>query len=240
MDSFLSGLFYFCSDNLNVFIYKLIMERLTKKERFKKVIAYFDEHMPVAETELTYKSAYELLVAVILSAQCTDVRVNMLTPAFFKSFPNESALAKASIEEVYELIKSCSYPNNKTKNLIGMAQTLIKEFNGIIPSDTIDLQKLPGVGRKTANVIASVVFEKPAMAVDTHVFRVSARIGLSTNSKTPLETEKQLVRHIPTEKIHTAHHWLILHGRYTCKARKPLCHECGLTVYCKYYLKLTK
>lgn len=216
------------------------MEKLTKKERFKKVIAYFEEHMPIAETELTYQSPYELLVAVILSAQCTDVRVNMLTPAFFRAFPDEKTLAKADTEDVYELIKSCSYPNNKTKNLIGMAQTLVKEFDCIMPSDIKELQKLPGVGRKTANVIASVVFEKPAMAVDTHVFRVSARIGLSTNSKTPLETEKQLVRYIPTEKIHTAHHWLILHGRYTCKARKPLCHNCGLTVYCKYYTKIAE
>lgn len=213
------------------------MEKFTKKERFKEVIAYFEEHMPVAETELTYQSAYELLVAVILSAQCTDVRVNMLTPAFFRSFPDENALAKAESEDVYELIKSCSYPNNKTKNLIGMAQTLIKEFKGIVPSDIKELQTLPGVGRKTANVIASVVFKKPAMAVDTHVFRVSARIGLSTNSKTPLETEKQLVRYIPSEKIHTAHHWLILHGRYTCKARKPMCQVCGLTEYCKYFQK---
>lgn len=216
------------------------MEKLTKKERFKKVIAYFEKHVPVAETELTYKSAYELIVAVILSAQCTDVRVNMITPAFFKSFPDEKTLAKAKNEDVFELIKSCSYPNNKTKNLIGMAQTLIKEFNGVVPSEINELQKLPGVGRKTANVIASVVFEKPAMAVDTHVFRVSARLGLTTNSKTPLETEKQLVRNIPTRKIHIAHHWLILHGRYTCKARKPLCHECGLKVYCKYYSKLPK
>ena len=216
------------------------MEKLTKKERFNKVIAYFEEYMPVAETELIYQSPYELLVAVILSAQCTDVRVNMLTPAFFRSFPDEKALALAQTEDVYELIKSCSYPNNKTKNLIGMAQTLIKEFNGIVPSDIMELQRLPGVGRKTANVIASVVFEKPAMAVDTHVFRVSARIGLSTNSKTPFETEKQLVRYIPTEKIHTAHHWLILHGRYTCKARKPLCQDCGLKEYCKYYSKLPR
>ena len=216
------------------------MVRLTKKERFKKAIAYFEEHMPFAETELTYKSPYELIVSVILSAQCTDVRVNMITPVFFKSFPDEKALATARSEDVYELIKSCSYPNNKTKNLTGMAQTLLKKFNGIVPSDIKELQKLPGVGRKTANVIASVVFKKPAMAVDTHVFRVSARIGLSSNSKTPLETERQLVRYIPTEKIHIAHHWLILHGRYTCKARKPLCHTCGLTEYCNYYSKLSQ
>lgn len=196
--------------------------------------------MPVAETELTYRSGYELIVAVILSAQCTDVRVNMITAEFYKLFPDEKALAGARSEDVFELIKSCSYPNNKTKNLIGMAQTLLKEFNGVIPSDIKELQKLPGVGRKSANVIASVVFKKPAMAVDTHVFRVSARIGLSVNSKTPLETEKQLVKYIPTEKIHIAHHWLILHGRYTCKARKPLCHTCGLTEYCDYFSKLSR
>lgn len=216
------------------------MVRLTKKVRYKKVIAYFEDQVPVAETELIYKSAYELIVAVILSAQCTDVRVNMITPAFFRSFPDEEVLAIARSEDVFELIKSCSYPNNKTKNLIGMAQMLLKGFKGIVPSDINELQKLPGVGRKTANVIASVVFKKPAMAVDTHVFRVSARIGLSTNSKTPLETEKQLVKYIPTEKIHIAHNWLILHGRYTCKARKPLCNTCGLTEYCNYYSKLSQ
>jgi endonuclease-3 len=212
---------------------------ISKKKRFEKIIEYFEEHMPVAETELTYRSPYQLIVAVILSAQCTDVRVNKITPPFFKIFPDEYALAKAKTEDVYELIKSCSYPNNKTKNLIGMAKTLISEFNGVVPSDVDELQRLPGVGRKTANVIAAVVFEKPAMAVDTHVFRVSARIGLSTNSKTPLETEKQLVRYIPSEKIHLAHHWLILHGRYICKARKPLCDECGITEFCKYYSKIT-
>ena len=211
---------------------------MTKKQRFEKAITYFEKHRPIAETELKYQQPYELIVAVILSAQCTDIRVNMITPEFFKNFPNENALAKAKSEKVFELIKSCSYPNNKTKNLIGMAKILKEKFNGVVPSDIEELQKLPGVGRKTANVIASVVFNKPAMAVDTHVFRVAARIGLTTNSKTPLETEKQLVKYIPVEKISISHHWLILHGRYICKARKPLCNECGLTGFCKYYSKL--
>lgn len=211
---------------------------MTKKERYRLVIDYFQENMPVAETELEYRSPYEILVAVILSAQCTDKRVNIITPNFFKSFPTEKELATADIEHIFELIKSCSFPNNKAKNLSGMANKLIAEFNGIVPSDIDELQKLPGVGRKTANVIAAVVFNKPTMAVDTHVFRVSARIGLTTNSKTPLETEKQLVKYIPEELIPLAHHWLLLHGRYVCKARKPLCEECGLTVFCKYFQKL--
>jgi len=211
------------------------MAGFTKKERYEKVIEYFSKHNPAPETELEYVNPYELIVAVILSAQCTDVRVNKITPDFFKRFPDEKALAKATHDEVFELIKSCSYPNNKSKNLIGMAQTLIKEFNGKVPSDVDELQKLPGVGRKTANVVASVVYSKPVMAVDTHVFRVAARIGLATNAKTPLATEKQLVKFIPEEKIHIAHHWLILHGRYVCKARRPLCEECGITEYCKYF-----
>ena len=211
------------------------MPRLSKKERFNKVLAWFEQQNPLAETELSYTNPYELIVAVILSAQCTDIRVNIITPFFYKKFPTENDLAKASHDEVLEVIKSCSYPNNKAKNLIGMAQTLISEFNGRVPSDINELQKLPGVGRKTANVVASVVFKKPAMAVDTHVFRVSARIGLTTNAKTPLATEKQLVKFIPEEKIRLAHHWLILHGRYVCKARNPLCHQCGVTEYCKYY-----
>jgi endonuclease-3 len=208
---------------------------MTKKERYKRVIEWFEKNNPSADTELKYKSPYELVVAVILSAQCTDVRVNLITPGFFKSFPTEQQLAEAKQDEVYELIKSCSYPNNKAKNLIGMANSLVKDFNSKVPSDIDDLQKMPGVGRKTANVIASVVYNKPAMAVDTHVFRVSARIGLSTHAKTPLATEKQLVKFIPEEKIHVAHHWLILHGRYTCQARKPKCEACGIKEYCKYY-----
>lgn len=210
---------------------------MTKKERYQKVIKYFQENRPIAETELTYGSPYELIVAVILSAQCTDKRVNIITPGFFKSFPTAETLALGSIEHIFELIKSCSYPNNKAKHLKGMAQKLMTEFDGQMPSDIDELQKLPGVGRKTANVVASVVFNKPAMAVDTHVFRVSARIGLTTNSKTPLDTEKQLVKHIPEELIPLAHHWLILHGRYICIARKPKCEECGLTAFCKYFSK---
>ena len=194
--------------------------------------------MPEAETELDYSTPFELLVAVILSAQCTDKRVNMITPGFFKSFPTPDILSEAEQEHVFELIKSCSYPNNKAKNLIGMAKVLTDEFNGSVPSDVDELQKMPGVGRKTANVVAYVVYKKPAMAVDTHVFRVAARLGLTTNAKTPLAAEKQLVKHIPEENINIAHHWLILHGRYVCMARKPKCHDCGLRDLCNYYKKI--
>ncbi len=193
--------------------------------------------MPVAETELAYRSPYELIVAVILSAQCTDKRVNIISQNFFKQFPTVESLADADIELIFELIKSCSYPNNKAKHLSGMAKTLLKEFDGVVPSEIDNLQKLPGVGRKTANVIASVVYNKPAMAVDTHVFRVSDRIGLTTRSKNPLQTEKELVKHIPEEMIPLAHHWLILHGRYVCVARKPKCDECGIKKVCRYYAK---
>lgn len=210
---------------------------ISKSDRYKAVIQYFETAMPVAETELVYLTPYQLLVAVILSAQCTDKRVNMITPPFFEVFPDAGSLAAASEQQVFELIKSCSYPNNKAKNLLGMARTLISEFKGIVPSDVDEMQKLPGVGRKTANVIASVVFNLPAMAVDTHVFRVSNRIGLTTNSKTPLETEKELVKHIPENKLSIAHHWLILHGRYVCTARKPKCSECGISEVCKFYKK---
>ncbi len=212
-------------------------KRITKKDRFKFVLDYFLTHQPIAETELKYASPYELLVAVILSAQCTDKRVNMITPPFFERFPTAESLANAEVGEIFEYIKSCSYPNNKSKSLLGMAQKLTNEFRGIVPEDVDELQKLPGVGRKTANVIASVVFNKPALAVDTHVFRVSARIGLTTNSKTPLETERQLVKHIPKDLLAIAHHWLILHGRYVCVARKPKCEECPLKEVCKYYQK---
>jgi endonuclease-3 len=211
------------------------MTRLTKKERFRLILDYFRQHQPIAETELIYRSPYELIVAVILSAQCTDKRVNMITPEFFKHYPDSLSLCKATQVQVFELIKSCSYPNNKAKNLIGMARTLEDDFQGIVPSDVDELQKLPGVGRKTANVIASVVFNKPALAVDTHVFRVAARLGLTTNAKNPFQAEMQLIKHIPEQLIPIAHHWLILHGRYICLARKPKCIECPLTLWCKYY-----
>ena len=207
------------------------------KERYQKVIEWFEENRPIAETELDYVNPYQLLVAVILSAQCTDKRVNIITPEFFNRFPEAETLAASSVDEIYEYIKSCSYPNNKAKHLSGMANMLVNEFQNEVPSDIHELQKLPGVGRKTANVIASVVFDLPAMAVDTHVFRVAARIGLTRNSKTPYDTEMQLIRHIPEALIPKAHHWLILHGRYVCQARKPKCEECGLRDYCRYYGK---
>ncbi|HKK81987.1 MAG TPA: endonuclease III [Prolixibacteraceae bacterium] len=210
---------------------------MTKKERFEKVLGWFEENMPIAETELIYNDPYELLVAVILSAQCTDKRVNIITPDFFKRFPAPEVLAEASTAEVFEYVRSCSYPNNKAKHLVGMANTLMNEFKGVVPPDVKELQKLPGVGRKTANVIASVVFDLPALAVDTHVFRVAARIGLSTNAKNPLQTEEQLMKYIPESVVAKAHHWLILHGRYVCKARRPECERCGLMPYCKYFAK---
>lgn len=213
---------------------------MTKKERFEKIIDYFSVHQPIAETELQYENPFQLLIAVILSAQCTDKRVNMVTPTLFKTYPKPELLAAAHSDEVFKYIRSISYPNNKAKHLVGMANMLVKEFKGIVPSEIKDLEKLPGVGRKTANVIASVVYNKPAMAVDTHVFRVSARLGLTTNSKTPLDTEKQLVKYIPENKIAIAHHWLILHGRYTCIARNPKCGECKLTEFCSYFQKKNK
>ncbi len=208
---------------------------MTKKERFDNIINFFKKTQPIAETELNYNSPYELLVAVILSAQCTDKRVNKITPDLFERFPNVEALAQAEQAEVFDYVRTCSYPNNKAKHLVGMANMLLNDFGGKMPDDIKELQKLPGVGRKTANVIASVIFNKPAMAVDTHVFRVSARLGLTTNAKTPLETEKQLVKYIADELIPIAHHWLILHGRYICLARKPKCNKCGITEYCKHY-----
>ncbi|HKL09638.1 MAG TPA: endonuclease III [Bacteroidales bacterium] len=208
---------------------------MTKKERFEKIIEYFKKEKPVAETELVYGTPFELLVAVILSAQCTDKRVNMITPALLERFPTAYEMAQASVDEIFQSIKSCSYPNNKAKHLVGMSKMLVEDFNEIVPDDVKELQKLPGVGRKTANVIASVVYKKPALAVDTHVHRVSKRIGLTTNAKTPLETEKQLVQYIPEELIPIAHHWLILHGRYVCIARKPKCESCGIQAYCKYF-----
>lgn len=213
---------------------------MTKQERYGLFVDYFSKHQPEADTELVYVDPYELLVAVILSAQCTDKRVNMITPPLYTKYPDAEALSKATTEDVFELIKSCSYPNNKTKHLIGMAKMLVEEFGGVVPSDISELQKLPGVGRKTANVVASVVFEKPAMAVDTHVFRVAARIGLTTNSKTPLDTEMQLVKNIPEQFIRRSHHWLILHGRYVCRARKPKCDVCKISHFCKYFEKQQK
>lgn len=210
---------------------------MTIQQRYDFVIAWFEEHVPVAETELLYDSPYQLLVAVILSAQCTDKRVNLTTPAIFQRYPDPQALSKAGFDELFPYIRSISYPNNKTKHLIGMANMLVNEFNGEVPLTVDELVRLPGVGRKTANVITSVIDKQPNMAVDTHVFRVSARIGLTRNAKTPLATEKQLVKHIPAELIHKAHHWLILHGRYICIARNPKCGVCGLQPACKYFRK---
>ncbi|MEP7228822.1 MAG: endonuclease III [Ginsengibacter sp.] len=213
---------------------------MKKTELYQFVIDYFQEHTPNAETELIYDDPYELLVAVILSAQCTDKRVNETTPYIFKKFPNVDLLSKATTDELFPLIKSISYPNNKTKHLIGMAKMVIDKYDGKIPMTVEELMQLPGVGRKTANVITSVIDKQPNMAVDTHVFRVSARIGLTTNAKTPLDTEKQLIKYIPTHLIHKAHHWLILHGRYTCLARNPKCNECGISPVCKYYNKVVR
>lgn len=213
---------------------------MTKKKLFQAVIEYFLENMPVAETELEYENPFHLIVAVILSAQCTDKRVNQITPALLQRFPDPHKMSEAEPSEIFEYIKSCSYPNNKSKHLVGMARKLVELFDGKVPSDVDDLQKLPGVGRKTANVIASVVYNKPALAVDTHVFRVAARIGLATGAKTPLATEMQLMKYIPEALVPTAHHWLILHGRYVCKARRPECEKCGLTHVCNYFLTLSK
>jgi len=196
--------------------------------------------MPAPKTELTYTDPFGLIVSVILSAQCTDKRVNMITPPLLEKYPDARSMAKAEPSEIFEFIKSCSYPNNKAKHLSGMSRMLVNEFNGIVPSEPSQLQKLPGVGRKTANVVASVVFRKPVMAVDTHVFRVSTRIGLVRNAKTPLSAELQLSKNIPVEMIHHAHHWLILHGRYICKARRPLCNQCGLKEFCRFYAKKSK
>jgi len=210
---------------------------MTVKERYEQVIGWFETTMPSPQTELHYNSPYELLAAVILSAQCTDKRVNLITPALFKTYPTPEALAAAEPADVYDLIKSCSYPNNKARSLVGMARSLVDNFGGEVPGDIDSLLTIPGVGRKTANVILSVIFDRAAMAVDTHVFRVSERLGLTTKSRNPLQTERTLVSHIPAEKIARAHHWLILHGRYVCKARRPLCLECGLSRICRYYQK---
>jgi len=213
---------------------------MTTAQRYAKVLEWFEGAMPEPRTELVYNgNPFHLLIAVILSAQCTDKRVNQVTPALFEAFPTPESLAASTPEVVYEYIKSVSYPNNKTRSLLGMARTLVDDFGSQVPSDIDQLLTLPGVGRKTANVILAVVYDRAAMAVDTHVFRVSERIGLTTNSKTPLATERTLVRHIPADKIPRAHHWLILHGRYVCKARRPDCLNCGLTQVCRYYQRST-
>lgn len=206
---------------------------MTTEDRYRGIIGWFSENVPVAETELHYGSAYELLVATILAAQCTDKRINITTPALFECYPTPEAMAQASAEDLFPFIKSISYPNNKAKNLAAMARMLVAEFGGIVPDNVDDLQKLPGVGRKTANVVASVVFHREVMAVDTHVFRVSRRLGLTRNAKNPLQAEQQLTAHIPSSLLPIAHHWLILHGRYTCTARKPKCDECGVRPWCK-------
>ncbi|MCG9910784.1 MAG: endonuclease III [Flavobacteriales bacterium] len=211
---------------------------MKKEERYRNILEYFEKHHPTAETELHYTNPFELIVAVALSAQCTDKRVNQTTPALFERFPDAASLASASQDEVFQYIRSISYPNQKAKHLIGMAQKIMSDFNGEVPSDIKDLQTLPGVGRKTANVVASVVFNQPAMAVDTHVFRVSKRLGLTVNAKNPLQAEEQLIKHIPKDKIHIAHHWLILHGRYVCTARNPKCEVCDLKAWCKEFANL--
>ena len=205
---------------------------MTKKDRYQIILDYFQQHIPEAETELLYDNPFELLVAVILSAQCTDKRVNLTTPTIFEQFPNPEALSQASFDSLFPLIRSISYPNNKTKHLIGMAQMLMNDFGGVVPMTVDELVKLPGVGRKTANVITSVIDQQPNMAVDTHVFRVSARLGLTRGATTPLAAEKQLIKYIPSNLVHKAHHWLILHGRYTCIARNPKCDSCGLQELC--------
>jgi endonuclease-3 len=208
---------------------------MRQKQRFDCVLAWFEANMPVAESELHYENPYQLLVAVMLSAQCTDKRVNMVTPALFEAFPNPQKLADATVEQVLHYIRSISYPNSKAEHLVGMARILVAQHNGEVPDNRKDLEALPGVGRKTANVILAIIFQQPTMAVDTHVFRVAERIGLTTNSKTPLHTENVLTKNIPLHLIPKAHHWLILHGRYVCMARKPKCETCGIKTYCRYY-----
>ena len=208
---------------------------MTIKERYEGIIEYFQQAMPVAESELNYRNPFELLVAVILSAQCTDKRVNMTTPALFEAYPSPQAMAEATTDDIFPYIKSISYPNNKAKHLAAMARMLCEEFGGEVPSDLKELQRLPGVGRKTANVIGAVIWQKEVMPVDTHVFRVAARIGLSRGAKTPLQTELQLEKNIPSHLLPIAHHWLILHGRYVCTARSPKCAECGIKVWCRHF-----
>ena len=213
---------------------------MTITERYALVIKFFQAHFPIAETELTYGNAYELLVSVILSAQCTDKRVNLVTPELFRRYPTPKELAKSNFDELFPYIQSISYPNNKTKHLLGTATLLMEKFKGEVPMTVEELITLPGVGRKTANVVTSVIDQQPNMAVDTHVFRVSARLGLTKRATTPLAAEKQLIKHLPTALVHKAHHWLILHGRYTCLARKPKCEECGLSHLCLFYARQQK
>ncbi|MBO5618824.1 MAG: endonuclease III [Paludibacteraceae bacterium] len=210
---------------------------MTTKQRYSSVLSWFEANMPVAESELHYNNPYELLVAVMLSAQCTDKRVNMVTPSLFAAYPTAEALAKSSSDEVFEYIKSVSYPRSKAEHLVAMAKRLVEVYHGVVPDNIDDLQTLQGVGRKTANVVCAVIWQQPTMAVDTHIFRVSERIGLTTGSKNPLQTEKQLVKYIPADLIPKAHHWLLLHGRYVCQARRPHCEQCGLQPYCRYFLK---
>jgi len=210
---------------------------MTTKQRFKHILAWFDTNMPVAESELKFDNPFQLLVAVMLSAQCTDKRVNMVTPALFEAFPTAEAMANASVADVFEYIHSVSYPNAKAEHLVATAKRLSSHYGGQVPDNIDDLQTLPGVGRKTANVVCAVIWNQPTMAVDTHIFRVSERLGLTTNSKNPLQTEKQLVKYIPEAVIPKAHHWLLLHGRYVCQARKPKCEACGLQSWCRYYKK---
>lgn len=213
---------------------------MTKKQRYEYILNWFQENVPEAETELLYDNSFQLLVAVILSAQCTDKRVNLTTPFIFAKYPDAPSLAKATFDDLFPIIRSISYPNNKTKHLIGMAQMLMEKFEGEVPHTVAELVQLPGVGRKTANVITSVIDAQPNMAVDTHVFRVSARIGLTTNAKNPLQAELQLIKNIPKDLVHIAHHWLILHGRYICVARNPKCAQCKITDACKYYQQNVK
>lgn len=212
-----------------------MISQMELQERYSGIIGWFKENRPMAETELRYADPYQLMVAVILSGQCTDKRVNLITPNFFRKFPDIHSLASASREEVFGLISSCSYPNNKARHLVAAADKVCRNHGGVVPDTLEELEQIPGIGRKTANVILSVAFGKPALAVDTHVHRVSARLGLTEGARTPLETEKQLVRFIPRELHSIAHHWLILHGRYICQARKPNCPECGLKTWCQYY-----
>ncbi len=210
---------------------------MTTKQRFEHILAWFEANMPVAESELNYRNPYELLVAVMLSAQCTDKRVNMVTPALFEAYPTPELLAKATSDEVFEYVKSVSYPRSKAEHLVAMAQRLVEVYHGEVPDTIEELQTMQGVGRKTANVVCAVIWNQPTMAVDTHIFRVSERIGLTTGSKNPLQTERQLVKYIPAEVIPKAHHWLLLHGRYVCQARKPKCEQCGIAEFCRFFEK---